>query len=211
MPFALPKLPYEPTALEPNISAKTLEFHHGKHHKAYVDKTNELISGTPMEKKSLEEIIEATAKDESKKVLFNNAAQAWNHTFFWHSLSPKSGGKPGGSIAKAIEKDFGSFDKFSEEFSEAAKTQFGSGWAWLTMDKSGKLKVEKSPNAVNPITQNEIPILTLDVWEHAYYLDYQNKRPDFIKIFLEKLANWEFAEKNFQDNSVYIASKEMAA
>ena len=207
MSFTLPELPYAKDALEPNISAKTLEFHHSKHHKAYVDKTNELIAGTPFEKKSLEEIITETAKDESKKVLFNNAAQVWNHTFFWHCLTPKNGGgEPKGKLAEQIKKDFGSYEKFATEFSEAAKTQFGSGWAWLTLTKDGKLKVEKSPNAVNPLPQNEIPILTLDVWEHAYYLDYQNRRPDFVKTFLDKLANWEFAAKNFESQRVFKAA-----
>ena len=206
MPFTLPPLPYEKNALEPHISAKTLEFHHGKHHKAYVDKTNELIAGTPYEKKSLEEIIIETAENEGKKVLFNNAAQVWNHTFFWHCLAPKNGGgKPSGDIGKRIEKDFGSYEKFAEEFSEAAKTQFGSGWAWLVLE-NGKLKVDKSPNAVNPIPKGGVPILTLDVWEHAYYLDYQNRRPDFIKMFLDNLANWQFASENLQRNQVFKAA-----
>ncbi len=207
MPFTLPPLPYDKSALEPHISAKTLEIHHGKHHAAYVNKLNELIAGTPLEKKSLEEIIQATANDESKKVIFNNAAQVWNHTFFWHCLAPKNGGgKPKGELAKKIDEAFGSYDKFREEFTAAATTQFGSGWAWLVAGKDGKLKITKTPNAEDPITKGEVPLTTIDVWEHAYYLDYQNRRPDFIKVFLDSLLNWEFAEENLGRNSVFKAA-----
>ncbi len=207
MPFTLPPLPYEKTALEPHMSAKTFDFHYGKHHQAYVTKLNELTAGTPLEKKSLEDIILETADDESKKVLFNNAAQVWNHTFFWNCLTPKNGGgKPSGDLAKKIDSDLGGYDKFAADFTQAAITQFGSGWAWLVADKSGKLKIVKTPNAETPFTKGDVPLLTLDVWEHAYYLDYQNKRPDFIKVFLDNLLNWEFAAKNLASNEVFKAA-----
>jgi Fe-Mn family superoxide dismutase len=198
VPFELPPLPYDQAALEPTVSAETLSYHHGKHHKAYIDKTNELAPKAGMQDKSLVEIIKATAgkSDKDSKTLFNNAAQAWNHTFFWHSMKPKGGGKPSGELARAIDKDFGSFEAFAKEFSEAAATQFGSGWAWLVLD-GGKLKVMKTGNAETPLAEGKTPLLTLDVWEHAYYLDYQNKRPEYIKVWLEKVANWEFAAQNF--------------
>jgi Fe-Mn family superoxide dismutase len=193
MTITLPPLPYDAKALEPHISANTLSFHHGKHHKAYVDKTNELIAGTPLEGKSLEEIIQAAAKD--KGPLFNNAAQVWNHTFYWNSMKPNGGGAPKGEIGKMIDKDFGGFDKFKEAFKQAGVTQFGSGWAWLVLEGS-TLKVIKTGNADLPMVHGQKAILTMDVWEHAYYLDYQNRRPDYITTFLDKLVNWEFAEKN---------------
>lgn len=197
MAFTLPPLPYPATALEPYISAKTFEFHHGKHHNAYVTKLNELIAGTELAAMSLEDIIMKTASDAAKKPIFNNAAQTWNHTFFWHSMKPSGGGKPTGALAKKIDADFGAYEKFAEEFKNAGVTQFGSGWAWLVLDKAGKLKVTKTANAELPMTQGETALLTLDVWEHAYYLDYQNRRPDFISTFLDKLANWDFAASNF--------------
>lgn len=197
MTIELPPLPYDKNALEPHISGKTLEFHHGKHHKAYVDKTNELIKGTDLEGKSLEEIIKAAHKDSSKAALFNNSAQVWNHTFYWNSLSSKGGGKPSGDLLKKIEADFGSYDKFAEEFKAAGVGQFGSGWAWLVLD-GDKLKVTKTPNADLPLVHGQTAILTADVWEHAYYLDYQNRRPDYLGVFLEKLANWEFAAANLK-------------
>jgi Fe-Mn family superoxide dismutase len=193
--FTLPELPYAQNALEPHISANTLSFHHGKHHKAYVDKANELVKGTPLEGASLEEVIMASAKDPSKAALFNNAAQIWNHTFYWNSMKPNGGGKPTGNIAKLIEKDFGSYDKFAEAFKNAGATQFGSGWAWLVL-VGVVLKVIKTPNADLPMAHGQKALLTMDVWEHAYYLDYQNKRPDYMTVFLDKLVNWEFAEKN---------------
>lgn len=196
MAITLPPLPYEKTALEPSISATTLEFHHGKHHNAYVVKTNELIAGTELEGKALEEIIVA-AWEKKNQPLFNNAAQVWNHTFFWNSMKPAGGGKPVGTLAAQIEKDFGSYEKFAEEFKNAGVTQFGSGWAWLVADASGKLSVTKTPNAELPLVTGNTAILTCDVWEHAYYLDYQNRRPDFLTTFLEKLANWEFAAQNY--------------
>jgi Fe-Mn family superoxide dismutase len=195
MTITLPPLPYAQNALEPHISANTLSFHHGKHHKAYVDKTNELIAGTPLASASLEEIIKASAKDSSKAVLFNNAAQVWNHTFYWNSMKPNGGGAPKGEIAKRIDKDFGSLDKFKEAFKQAGATQFGSGWAWLVLD-GDTLKVIKTPNADLPMVHGQKALLTMDVWEHAYYLDFQNRRPDYITTFLDKLVNWDFAEKN---------------
>jgi Fe-Mn family superoxide dismutase len=190
MAFELPPLPYPKNALEPHMSAKTLEFHHGKHHKTYVETLNKLIEGTPLAGKSLEDIIRATAKDESKSKIFNNAAQVWNHTFFWHSMKPQGGSKPTGDLAQAIERSFGGFDKFHKEFATACTDQFGSGWGWLIRD-GDKLKVIKTPNAVNPLSQGQVALLTCDVWEHAYYLDYQNRRPDFVATFLDHLVNWD--------------------
>jgi superoxide dismutase, Fe-Mn family len=190
-------LPYAQNALEPFISANTLSFHHGKHHKAYVDKANELVANTPLAGASLEEVIMASAKDPAKAALFNNAAQIWNHTFYWHSMKPNGGGAPKGDIAKRIDADFGGMDKFKEAFKQAGITQFGSGWAWLVLD-GGKLSIMKTPNADLPMAHGKKALITMDVWEHAYYLDYQNKRPDYITTFLDKLVNWEFAEKNLQ-------------
>ncbi len=197
MTFSLPDLPYAKTALEPHISSNTLDFHYGKHHQAYVNKLNELISGTDLEKKSLEDIILVAAKDEPKSGLFNNAAQVWNHTFYWHSMTPNGGGKPSGELADKINEDFGSFEKFAEEFKAAGGSRFGSGWAWLVLDKSGKLKVTKTLNADLPLVHGQTALLTMDVWEHAYYLDYQNKRPDYMGAFLGNLVNWKFAAENF--------------
>jgi len=195
MAFELPPLPYDKTALEPVMSAKTLEFHHGKHHQAYVTNLNNLVKDTPLAGKSLEEIIKTTAKDESKAGVFNNAAQVWNHTFFWNSMKPNGGGAPSGDVAQAITKFFGGLDKFKEQFKTTAVGQFGSGWGWLVAEK-GELKIVKTPNAVTPITSGQTPLITCDVWEHAYYLDYQNRRPDFVQAFLDKLVNWDFAAKN---------------
>lgn len=197
MPFTLPELPYAKDALEPAISANTFDFHHGKHHNAYVVNLNKLIEGSDMEGQELEAIIQKTAGDASKAGIFNNAAQVWNHTFYWHSMKPNGGGKPSGALADKINADFGSYDTFVEEFKQAGATQFGSGWAWLVLDKSGKLAIRKTPNAETPLTDGETPLLTMDVWEHAYYLDYQNKRPDYISTFVEKLINWDFAAENF--------------
>lgn len=195
MAFTLPELPYADNALEPYMSAKTFSFHHDKHHAAYVTNLNKLIENTELADKSLEEIIKATFKDSSKAGVFNNAAQVWNHTFFWSSMKPGGGGTPSGALAAKIDADFGSFDKFKEEFKNAAATQFGSGWAWLVLD-NGTLKVTKTPNAENPLAHGQTALLTLDVWEHAYYLDYQNKRPDFISTYLDSLVNWDFAASN---------------
>lgn len=190
-------LPYAENALEPVISAKTISFHYGKHHKAYVDNLNKLITGTEFEDLLLEEIIKKTAGNAEHAGIFNNAAQVLNHTFFWNSLSPKGGGKPGDVLMKKIEESFGSFENFINEFTNAAKTQFGSGWAWLVLD-GNKLKLMKTANAETPLTMNVKPMLTIDVWEHAYYLDYQNKRPDYVTALLDKLINWEFAVNNMK-------------
>ncbi len=190
MPYELPTLPYPKNALEPHMSEKTLDFHHGKHHKAYVDNINRLLQGSPLEGKSLDDVIVATAKDESKIGIFNNAAQVWNHTFFWHSMKPRGGGKPSGEVAQAIEKSFGGYDKFRTDFKDACVTQFGSGWGWLVRDRDA-LKIVKTPNAMNPLAMGSVALLTCDVWEHAYYLDFQNRRPDFVETFLEHLVNWD--------------------
>ena len=195
MAFTLPDLPYAADALEPYMSANTFSFHHGKHHATYVNNLNNLIKDTELADKSLEEIVKATYGDSAKSGIFNNAAQVWNHTFFWNSMKPSGGGTPTGVLADKINADFGSFDKFKEDFKNAAATQFGSGWAWLMLD-NGTLKVTKTPNAENPLAMGKTALLTLDVWEHAYYLDYQNKRPDFISTYLENLVNWDFAAKN---------------
>ncbi|MDH5720853.1 MAG: superoxide dismutase [Spirochaetia bacterium] len=193
-PFTLKPLPYAENALEPHISAHTFSFHYQKHHKAYVDNLNKLIEATEHKDQSLEDIIKNTAGDAGKAGIFNNAAQVFNHSFYWHSMNPKGGGTPSGKLAEKINEDFTSFEKFLEEFKTAAATQFGSGWAWLVLDQ-GKLKIEKTSNADTPLAHGKKPILTIDVWEHAYYLDYQNKRPAYIDTFFEKLANWEFAER----------------
>jgi superoxide dismutase, Fe-Mn family len=195
MAYELPPLPYDYTALEPHISKRTLEFHHDKHHAAYVNNFNAAAKGTELDSMSIEAVIKATAGDKTKTAIFNNAAQAWNHTFYWHSMKPGGGGAPPSGVAKKIDADFGSFAKFVEEFKAAGATQFGSGWAWLVLE-GGKLKVTKTPNAETPLHQGQVPLLTMDVWEHAYYLDYQNRRPDYIATFLDKLVNWDFAAKN---------------
>ncbi|HYC13806.1 MAG TPA: superoxide dismutase [Stellaceae bacterium] len=195
MAFELPPLPFDKSSLEPHMSARTLEFHHGKHHQAYVTALNGLVKDTPMAAKPLEGIMKETAGDSSKASVFNNAAQIWNHTFFWNSLKPHGGRVPTGDIASAIGGAFGSLDKFKEMFKQAAITQFGSGWAWLVVSKS-ELKVVKTPNAMCPLVDGDVPLLTCDVWEHAYYLDYQNRRADFVQTFLDSLANWDFAAAN---------------
>jgi Fe-Mn family superoxide dismutase len=191
----LPPLPYAQDALAPVISAETLSFHHGKHHKAYVDNLQKLVAGTDLAEQPLEAIVKAVAGKPDKAGVFNNAAQIWNHTFFWNSLKPAGGGAPTGQVAKAIDAAFGSYDNFKKEFSNAAMTQFGSGWAWLVADK-GQLKVVKTPNAETPLTTGQTALLTVDVWEHAYYLDYQNRRADFVAAVIDKLLNWEFANAN---------------
>jgi superoxide dismutase, Fe-Mn family len=196
MAFEQPALPYEFSALEPHMTAKTFEFHYGKHHATYVTNLNNLTKDSPMADMSLEEIIKATFDDASKAGIFNNAAQVWNHTFFWKSMKPNGGGTPTGALATQIDASFGSLDKFKEEFKAAATTQFGSGWAWLVKD-GNSLKITKTGNAENPIAHGQTPILTLDVWEHAYYIDFQNRRPDFISTYLENLVNWDFAAANF--------------
>ena len=178
------------------MSANTFSFHHDKHHKAYVDNLNKALPGTEFEGKSLVEIIKSS---EGKNAgIFNNSAQVWNHTFFWHSMKPNGGGAPTGAIAAKIDADFGSYDGFVEQFKAAGATQFGSGWAWLVLGADGTLKVVKTGNAENPFTKGDKPLLTLDVWEHAYYLDYQNLRPKFIETFLSSLINWDFANQNLE-------------
>ncbi|AFY60001.1 superoxide dismutase [Synechococcus sp. PCC 6312] len=196
MAFQQPPLPFDFGALEPyGMSARTFEFHYGKHHKAYVDNLNKLTQDTELADKSLEDVIRISFSDPSKAGIFNNAAQVWNHTFFWNSLKPAGGGVPTGELAARIESAFGSFDEFKTQFSTAAATQFGSGWAWL-VSEGGTLKVTKTPNAENPLVHGQVPLLTLDVWEHAYYLDFQNARPGFIENFLSKLVNWDFVAQN---------------
>jgi Fe-Mn family superoxide dismutase len=196
-PFVLPPLPYDQGALAPTISANTMSFHYGKHHKAYVDKLNELSAGTEFADMKLEDVIKATNKttDAKKKPIFNNAAQVWNHSFFWTCLSPNPS-QPNGELAQAISRDLGGLDKFKEDFAKEGVGQFGSGWVWLVADK-GKLAIEKTANAETPMAEGKKCILTIDVWEHAYYLDYQNRRPDFLKAVIDKLLNWDFAVQNF--------------
>lgn len=195
MSHTLPELPYAQDALAPHISAETMSFHYGKHHNAYVTKLNGLIEGTEYADMSLEDIMKATAGDASKSGIFNNAAQVWNHTFYWNSMKPGGGGKPTGALAEQINNDFGSFEAFADAFKDAGATQFGSGWAWLVL-RDGKLAVEKTLNAESPLTNGATPLITMDVWEHAYYLDYQNKRPDYMDVFLSELVNWDFASEN---------------
>ncbi|WP_121971530.1 superoxide dismutase [Leptolyngbya sp. BC1307] len=195
MAYELPDLPYDYTALEPHISKSTLEFHHDKHHAGYVNKFNAAVKGTDFDSQPIEVVITSIVDNPEQSGLFNNAAQAWNHTFYWESMKPDGGGKPSGELAKKIDADFGSYDQFAEAFKSAGAAQFGSGWAWLVLD-GGTLKVTKTLNAVNPLTHNQVPLLTMDVWEHAYYLDYQNQRPEYISTFLNELMNWDFAAQN---------------
>jgi Fe-Mn family superoxide dismutase len=199
-PFSLPKLPYEENALEPVVSAKTISFHYGKHHKAYVDNLNRLVVGTPYEQMGLEEIVKKSAGNDKDKGIFNNAGQIWNHNFYWESMTPK-GGSPAGKIADAIKSSFGGIKEFNEAFQKAAVGQFGSGWAWLVKGAGGKLEIVTTSNAGTPLTTDATPLLTLDVWEHAYYVDYQNKRPDYAAAVIEKLLNWDFAAKNLSASS----------
>ena len=208
--FTLPPLPYAESALAPVISANTLGFHYAKHHKAYVDKLNELVRGTEFENEPLERVILATAGASEKTGIFNNAAQAWNHTFYWNSLKRAGGGRPTGQIAQRIESDLGGYEQFRKDFANTAVTQFGSGWAWLVLD-GGKLKLVKTSNADVPFTKGQIPLLTVDVWEHAYYLDYQNRRPDYANAVIDKLLNWDFAAANLgQGGADYAAASEKA-
>jgi Fe-Mn family superoxide dismutase len=195
MAHTLPALPYGLDALEPNISRSTLEFHYGKHHAAYVTNLNNLVAGTDLEDKSLEDTITAVAGDGGKAGVFNNAAQVWNHSFYWQCMKPGGGGQPTGALADKINADFGSYEAFVEQFKTAGATQFGSGWAWLVLD-GGTLKVTKTANADLPLAHGQKALLTMDVWEHAYYLDYQNRRPDYMTTYLEKLVNWDFVAAN---------------
>ncbi|HUK78929.1 MAG TPA: superoxide dismutase [Thermoleophilia bacterium] len=195
MAFALPPLPWAENALEPVTSARTISFHYGKHHQAYVDNLNKLVAGTGLEGKSLEEVIAAAAGDPARAGVFNNAAQVWNHTFFWQSMKPGGGGAPSGALADKIAATFGGLDTFVEQFKAAGVGRFGSGWAWLVLD-GGALKIVTTPNAEMPAPPVK-PLLTCDVWEHAYYLDFQNRRPDFVQAFCDSLVNWDFAAANF--------------
>ena len=192
MKFELPPLPYAKDALAPHISANTLDFHYGKHHQTYMTNLEKALSGKPDADKTLEAVIRG-----AEGGVFNNAAQVWNHAFYWHSMAP-GGSAPSGDLSSAISRDLGSIDDLNKALSEAGATQFGSGWAWLVTDPDGKLSVTKTANADTPITNaKSIPLLTIDVWEHAYYLDYQNRRPDYLKTFLSSLANWKFAAENY--------------
>ena len=193
--YVLAPLPYADNALEPVISANTLSFHYGKHHKTYVDNLNNLVANSDLAGQSLEQIIQATAGQADKAAIFNNAAQVWNHMFYWHSLKPNGGGEPSFALKQKIEASFGSLDACKKEFATAAMTQFGSGWAWLILD-GDKIAVAKTGNADSPLTKHMRPLLTIDVWEHAYYLDYQNRRPDFVQAFLDHLVNWDFVAQN---------------
>jgi Fe-Mn family superoxide dismutase len=198
--IALPPLPFDQGALAPVISANTLSFHYGKHHKTYVDTLNKLIVGTEFADMPLENIIRAAARQPDHATIFNNAAQAWNHTFYWNSLKPKGGGEPPSELKSLMQTSFGSVDQCKKELSKAAVAQFGSGWAWLVQDGE-KLRIVKTPDAKTPLTDEVKPLLTIDVWEHAYYLDYQNRRVDHVNALIDRLANWEFAAQNLGKNS----------
>ncbi len=191
MEHKLPPLPYATDALEPHMSKETFEYHYGKHHQAYVTNLNNLIKGTEFENASLEDIVR-----KSQGGIFNNAAQVWNHTFFWNCMKPNGGGKPSGALAKAIDAKWGSFDAFKEAFTKSAVGNFGSGWTWLVGKGDGSVDIVNTSNAATPLTGSDKPLLTVDVWEHAYYIDYRNARPKFVETFLNNLVNWEFAEKN---------------
>ena len=194
MALSLPELPYAIDALEPHISKETLEFHYGKHHQTYVTNGNKLIADTEYEQMSMEDIIKKTADNPQTAGIFNNAAQVWNHSFYWQSMKPNGGGLPTGKLLEQINNDFGSYEAFKTEFANAGATQFGSGWAWL-VSEHGTLKIVKTANAGTPIIKDQTPLLTMDVWEHAYYIDYRNARPKYISTFLENLVNWDFASK----------------
>lgn len=193
--YQLPALPYADSALDPVVTSNTISFHYGKHHQTYVNNYNGLIKGTPMMDMPLEKVIQETAKAGDKTAIFNNAAQIWNHTFYWKSLHPKGGGKPTGALKEKIDASFGSFEKFCEEWTDKSLKVFGSGWCWLVED-AGKLSIAQTKNADTPITSGQKPLLTIDVWEHAYYLDYQNKRKDYVEAVIGKLINWDFAAEN---------------
>lgn len=197
MAFKLAPLPYPKSALEPAISARTMDFHYGKHHAGYVDKLNKLVEGTPYADLPLEQVIQRAARDPKAKGIFNNAAQVWNHDFFWRSMAGDSGGKPDATLGGQIAADFGSLEGFAKQFVTQATGLFGSGWTWLVMD-ANKLRIVSTSNAELPMTAQQHALLTCDVWEHAYYLDYQNNREAFVHAFLEKLVNWEFAVEQFR-------------
>lgn len=193
-PFELPPLPWAENALDPVISSRTIGLHYGKHHRTYVTKLNELIAGTRYAGMALERVITESAASDKDRRIFNNAAQVWNHTFFWNCLRPGGGGKPSGALASRIDADLGGHDRFKQEFAKAAVDTFGSGWAWLA-DRNGKLEIMSTSNADNPLTKGATPILTIDVWEHAYYVDYENRRPEFVAAVIDKLLNWDFAQQ----------------
>lgn len=195
--YVLAPLPYSDTALQPVISSNTLSFHYGKHHKTYVDNLNNLLANSDLAGQSLEQIIKATAGKADKAAIFNNAAQVWNHMFYWHSLKSSGGGEPSATLKQKIEASFGSLENCKKEFAQAALTQFGSGWAWLVQD-GDKIALVKTGNAETPLTKDVRPLLTIDVWEHAYYLDYQNRRADYANAILDKLINWDFAAANLK-------------
>lgn len=200
MAISLPELPYDRGALAPHISENTLDYHYGKHHAAYVNNLNKLTDGTDLQNASLEEVIQDSAGNASKIGVFNNSAQVWNHTFYWNSMKPNGGGDASGEIATLIERDFGSLKSFCDQFKTAGATQFGSGWAWLVVS-DGKLAIRKTANADTPLTEAGVtPLLTMDVWEHAYYLDYQNARPTYMDVFLSNLVNWDFANQNLANS-----------
>ncbi|HUI16844.1 MAG TPA: superoxide dismutase [Alphaproteobacteria bacterium] len=195
--FSLPKLPYEENALEPLVSARTLSFHYGKHHAGYVAALNRLVEGSAYQELELAEVVRRTAQDPTAKAVFNNAAQAWNHQFYWQSMAPRGGGEPDDKLRRAIERDFGTVKALRAAFAKAALGQFGSGWTWLVADPNGKLGLLATANADTPITRGETPLVAIDLWEHAYYLDYQNRRADYVTAWIDRLINWRFAERNF--------------
>jgi len=201
MEYKLPPLPYAMDALEPALSKETLEYHYGKHHRAYVKELNNLIKGTEFENATLEQIIR-----ESSGPLFNNAAQTWNHTFFWNCLAPRGGGKPTGALAQAISDKWGSYAQFKEAFSKSAVGNFGSGWTWLVVRSDG-VAIVNTDDADNPLTKDDEPLLTIDVWEHAYYIDYRNERPKFVEAFLKNLVNWDFAQRNYENALSVVAAR----
>jgi Fe-Mn family superoxide dismutase len=201
MEHKLPPLPYAMDALEPALSKETLEYHYGKHHRAYVKELNNLIKGTEFENATLEQIIR-----ESSGPLFNNAAQTWNHTFFWNCLAPRGGGKPTGALAQAISDKWGSYAQFKEAFSRSAVGNFGSGWTWLVVQSDG-VAIVNTDDADNPLTKDDEPLLTIDVWEHAYYIDYRNERPKFVEAFLKNLVNWDFAQRNYENALSAVAAR----
>jgi Fe-Mn family superoxide dismutase len=194
--FELPPLPYAEDALEPVTSARTISFHYGKHHKTYVDTLNKLTEGTELAEKSLEDVITAVHGDASRQPVFNNAAQVWNHTFFWSCMKPGGGGAPPAGVASCFDASFGSYENLVEKFKAAAVGRFGSGWAWIVLDEKGVPTITSTPNAETPLTAGQRPLLVVDVWEHAYYLDFQNRRPDWVQAFFDKLVNWDFVAKN---------------
>jgi len=210
MSIELPKLPYPVNALEPHISAATLEIHHGKHHRAYVEKTKQLIAGTELAERSLEDIVSLTASRKRKTTLFNNAAQAWNHAFYWNSMSPRGGGARSSQLADRIALDFGGFARFTDAFKSAAVSHFGSGWVWLVLAQS-RLEIISTSNADTPMVHGKTPLFTMDVWEHAYYLDYQNRRAEYVATFVDKLLNWDFAISNFQYANARRRAAELTA